>query len=148
MVEGRQLGIGYDDANRAQGQVQFFGDNLSEARAGAAADVGGADKQFDLAIGGNTHARIGRRRGSGRRLVQQGDAEPMIGRRAFLPALELVTDLHQTLAQRDMVGAIAGRSYVTGIETIFQPERDRIDAELLRNDIHLRFAGPHRFWYA
>ena len=47
-----------------------------------------------------------------------------------------------------MVGAIAGRSYVAGIEAIFQPERDRIDAELLRNDIHLRFAGPYRFRYA
>ena len=114
----------------------------------AAADVGGADKQFDLAIGGDTHACVGRRRGSGRRLVQQRDAKSMIRRRAFLPALELSADFHQTLAQGDMVGAIAGRSYVADIETIFQPKRDRIDTELLRNDIHLRFAGPRRFGYA
>ena len=148
MVERRQLGIGDDDADVARAVCQFFGDDLSEARAGAAADIGGADKQFDLAIGVDAHARIGRRRRSGRRLVQQRDAKAMIRRRAFLPALELITDFQQTLAQRDMVGAIAGRSYVAGIKAIFQPKRDRIDAELLRNDIHLRFAGPHRFGYA
>ena len=41
-----------------------------------------------------------------------------------------------------MIGAVAGRRFIASVETIFEPERHGIDAQLCRDDIHLRFAGP------
>ncbi len=41
-----------------------------------------------------------------------------------------------------MIGAVTGRSFVAGVETILEPQRHRIDAELCCDHIHLRFAGP------
>jgi hypothetical protein len=142
VIERGQLGIGDDHPHRAERHVQFFGDDLSEARAGAAADVGRADKQFDLPSAAMRTRALDDEAEVVGDLCSSATPKAVIGRSAFFPALELRRDFQQAIAQRNMVGAIARRCFVAGDEDNFSGRSSTgIDAELLRNHVHLRFAA-------
>src|SRR5262249_51234497 len=72
----------------------------------------------------------------------------MIRGSMFFPALELGGNLEQAIAQRDVIGAIAGWGFVALLETVFQTQVDRVDSQPLGNNVHLRLHSPYGFRYA
>src|SRR5262249_56789191 len=59
VVKRRQLGIGDDNRDFVQWNVQFFCDDLSQAGSGSTPDIGGANRQFHFAVSIDPDARVG-----------------------------------------------------------------------------------------